>query len=228
MLADGHLVVRANLRGADPEGRSVGPYHAGLVDDLRTLLTRIERDWPGRQVIATGFSLGGHLALRLAASSAVPEPLRAVISVSAPLDLASAVRRIGAARNRIYERRLVAWLCRQHFAAEGGPGKEIRSLRDFDSRVVVPAHGFHDVDQYYRSQSVMPALSALRRPTLALHAEDDPWIPAADYKAAPWPARGPAWALLISGGGHVGFHARGLRWPWYIAAMRAFRDAMCT
>ncbi|MFQ5346961.1 MAG: YheT family hydrolase [Rhodothalassiaceae bacterium] len=227
LLADGQVVIRANLRGADPEGRSVGPYHAGLVDDVRTLIARIGRDWPRRPVIAIGFSLGGHLVLRLAASPRVPDPLAAVISVSAPLDLASAVRRIGAARNRIYERRLLAWLCRQHFAAGRAPDKGIRSLRAFDSRVVVPAHGFRDVDQYYRSQSVMPALSALHRPTLALHAEDDPWIPAADYHSAPWPRNRPVWTLLTAAGGHVGFHARGVRWPWYISAIRAFRDDLC-
>ncbi len=224
LTGDGHGVLRLDLRGADPAGRSRGPYHAGLTVDLVDALAFIAARWPQRRVVAVGFSLGGHLLLRLAAEPRRPANLAGIVSISAPLDLAATARCMAAPRNRIYERRLVAWLRRHRFRDGIDVPRSLRRISDFDRAVVVPAHGFRDLDTYYRSQSAIRSLAEIDLPTLAVHADDDPWIPAADYRRAPWPGGDRVTVLLVRGGGHVGFHARDLAYPWYVAAIRAFRD----
>jgi len=230
-LRDGHTVIRLNLRGAGPSARtSPHPYHAGLTDDLRAAFARIADLWPGRPSLALGFSLGGHLLLRLASESGCPAGLVGIATVSAPLDLAATQRRFGSPRNRFYERYVLACLRRdlRRWAEFGNPfdPPAPRSIYAFDREVVVPAHGFENVESYYREMSVAPRLSRLALPAMVIHAADDPWIPAEMYERTDWPVRDDFVVCLGASGGHVGFHANGLDDPWYIDAVRAFRDCL--
>lgn len=230
-LADGHTVIRLNLRGAGPSAKtSPRPYHAGLTEDLRAAFARIADLWPGRPILALGFSLGGHLLLRLASEAERPAPLAGIVTVSAPLDLAATQRRFGSPRNRLYERYVLACLRRdlRRWAVFGNPfdPPAPRSIYAFDCEVVVPAHGFADVESYYREMSAAPRVSRLALPALVIHAADDPWIPADMYERADWPVRDDVVVCLSAGGGHVGFHARGLDDPWYVDATRAFRETL--
>jgi predicted alpha/beta-fold hydrolase len=100
----------------------------------------------------------------------------------------------------------------------------IRTLLDFDNRFVAPVNGFKDAREYYRHSSAGPMLGAIRRPVLMIHAEDDPWIPAASYRdIAPNPNLIP---LIPRSGGHVGFHAAGTDMPWHDLALGKFIGAM--
>jgi len=67
--------------------------------------------------------------------------------------------------------------------------------------------GFDGADAYYAGCSALPTLERIEVPTLALHALDDPWIPARPYLNGSWGER--ARAVVTPGGGHVGFHAKG-------------------
>jgi predicted alpha/beta-fold hydrolase len=67
-------------------------------------------------------------------------------------------------------------------------------------------------------------LGAIRRPTLLIHAEDDPWIPAASYRGiAPNPN---LISVIPRSGGHVGFHASGMDVPWHDFALGKFIGAL--
>ena len=85
---------------------------------------------------------------------------------------------------------------------------------------------------YYRRCASGPYLAAIRVPTLVVHADDDPWIPAPSIRTAA-AGRSPAVTLRMAvGGGHVGFHARGEATPWsdglivsHFAAVEAPEDA---
>lgn len=230
LVADGLVVARVNVRGSGP-GLAVGtgPYHAGLTQDLRAVLAAlapVQDRW-----LTIGFSLGGHMALKLASEPERPESLAAVMSVCAPLDLAATADRMMAPRNALYHRKLVSamkdqartWLSAQRHDLL----RTIRTVRDFDTAVVCPAFGFRDADDYYRRMSVAPGLSALSCPTFLVHAADDPWIPATGYRRD-WQAPGPLDVLLVPGGGHVGFHDRSLAEPWYVLAARHYLDALQT
>jgi len=65
-------------------------------------------------------------------------------------------------------------------------------------------------------------MPAIRIPTLAIAAADDPWIPISVYRGFDWAATAALRPLLAAGGGHVGFHAAGSPTPWHDRAIERF------
>ena len=152
-VADGAPVVRLNLRGSPP-GRSLakGHYHMGRAGDLADACVAVGDLDPGirRQgVVVVGFSLGGALALRLAQAPSRPEIVKAVVAVSAPLDLPATAARIARPRNRFYERWLLRRLKRETAPLwRHGPAtvraavQAARHIRDFDDALTAKEAGF--------------------------------------------------------------------------------------
>jgi predicted alpha/beta-fold hydrolase len=174
-------------------------------------------------VVLLGFSGGGSMALKLAAElgddagAGMRHPLRAVISVSAPLDYTRVGAWMDALARLPYRFHVLRGLsngakefARQHPArAHYRPSdvKRMSTFRHYDSTIIVPMHGFSDVDVYYQAASPGPLLGRIRVPTLVLHAEDDPMVPADSVR--PWLA-GASRAVraeLTPHGGHLGWVA---------------------
>ena len=239
-LRRGHPVLRLNLRGAGPARHLCRErYHAGRTEDLRAVLAAL----PGRLAatgmsaaegaVAIGYSLGGNLLLKLLGEPGVPGFLRAAAAVSAPIDLAAAWRRLARPRNFLYRRWLLARIKEEALAAPGLPARDraavaaARTVRAFDDTFTAPRNGFADAGDYYARSSAAGFLSAIAVPTLLVHAEDDPWIPAAPYRACRW-ERAPACRLLLSArGGHVGFHGRGSATAWHDRCAWRFFESVC-
>ena len=226
--ADGAPVVRLNLRGSPP-GRSLakGHYHMDRVQDLADACLAVADLDPGIRhhgVVIVGFSLGGALALRLAQAPSPPEIVKAVIAVSAPLDLPATAERIARPRNRLYERWLLkrlkqetAPLWRDGRASLRAAVQSARHIRDFDDALTAKEAGFRDAADYYASCSPSRGIDKLAIPTLIVHADDDPWVPPPSVVE-----RTPFRVLVTRGGGHVGFHGTGSRMPWYVGAAARF------
>ncbi len=227
-VADGAPVVRLNLRGSPP-GRSLAKdhYHMDRVRDLADACIAVGDLNPGirRQgVVVVGFSLGGALALRLAQTPSPPEIVKAVVAVSAPLDLTATSERIARPRNRFYERWLLrrlrqetALLWRNRPATVREAVQAARHIRDFDGAFTAKEAGFRDAADYYASCSPSRGMNRLAVPTLIIHASDDPWVP------PPLVVESPSLHVVVTrGGGHVGFHGRGSRIPWYVGAAARF------
>ena len=223
LLRAGYPVLRLNLRGAGGAPTRQF-YHAGRSEDLKQVIDSLDAKGgsvAANGVVPVGFSLGGNLLLKYLAENGAMAPVMAAISVSAPIDLEAAQRRISAARNRIYHRRILDWVKQER---GGDLVPEIKTMIEYDDRVVAPANGFKNARDYYRNCSAGPMLGAVRRPTLLIHAADDPWIPAASYGAiAPNPH---LMSAIPHSGGHVGFHASGLDRPWHDLALGRFIAAM--
>ncbi len=226
--ADGAPVVRLNLRGSPP-GRSLakGHYHMDRVQDLADACRAVADLDPGiRQhgIVIVGFSLGGALALRLAQSPSRPDIVKAVVTVSAPLDLTATAERIARPRNRLYERWLLqrlkqetAPLWRDGPAAVRTAVQAARHIHEFDDALTAKEAGFRDAADYYASCSPMSNLGSLGIPALVIHADDDPWVPPPSVVE-----RAPLRVVVTRGGGHVGFHGTGSRMPWYVGAAAHF------
>jgi predicted alpha/beta-fold hydrolase len=217
--AAGIASLRLNLRGADEN--PVDIHHGGLTDDLHAALESQELEGY-RRLYLLGYSLGGHIALRLATEEADPR-LAAVAAVCAPLDLALSAGAIDSPGAWIYRRYLLASLKRIYATiaarhppeAPGRPGlpegllplpvaavARLSRLRDFDDAVVAPRYGFAGVADYYARASAGPLLPRLRLPTLLVNSEHDPMVPAATIHpslAAPTPRLDMRW---IDSGGH--------------------------
>lgn len=206
----GMASLRLNLRGADRRGEDY--YHAGLVEDLEAALASSALDGFDRLYLL-GYSLGGHVALGLAAGQPPPR-LAAVAAVCAPLDLRRTGEAIdGAALAAPYRLYLLHTL-KQIYAAVAARRpvptplarvREISTLREWDDLVVAPRFGFAGALDYYEKMSVGPRLAALAVPALLVAALHDPMVPAATV--GPWLERAPPRLTVrwVEDGGHLGF-----------------------
>src|SRR5579862_3978353 len=230
LLSAGYRVLRLNLRGAGPSRPFCRlQYHAGRSADLRDALAALDAALLRRGLFLVGYSLGGNMLLKFLAEHAADFPILAAVAISAPLDLAAASERIGAARNRIYHRHLL-----HHMKVEAlGLGAELtaeeqrrvrtaHTIFEFDDRFVGPRNGYAGADDYYSNNSGARFLSAIRVPTLLIHALDDPWIPSAAYQRVAWASHPALVPLLSDSGGHVGFHGRGSEVPWHDRCVEIF------
>jgi len=221
LLAAGYPVLRLNLRGAGPgRGRTQHFYHAGRSDDLHQVIGQLDGRLAGNGIVLVGFSLGGNVMLKYLAERAHLAPVRAAVSISAPIDLAMTQRCISLPRNRRYHDFLLRELKAEHPSPD-----DITSIIDFDNRIVAPANGFADAADYYRRSSAGPLLGAIRRPTLMIHAGNDPWIPADMYRDLKIGNSRHLKLLMPRSGGHVGFHGWGLERPWHDLAIGQFIKA---
>ena len=207
--AAGLSCLRINLRGCDRQSGDF--YHAGLTADLHTAFASEALSRYGR-IYLLGYSLGGHVVLRLATEAADPR-LVAAAAVCAPLDLALSQQAIDAPAVWVYRRYLLGNLLEIYAAVAARrpvplPVEEaarLRTLREWDGRIVAPRFGFVDAADYYARASVAPRLAELRIPALLLSSETDPMVPAAPVRAAlkgPVPRLDVRW---LSRGGHVAF-----------------------
>ncbi|MEX0298730.1 MAG: YheT family hydrolase [Kordiimonas sp.] len=227
LLADGWTIYRMNFRGVGPSKKtSVPPYSAGLTDDLRSAIVAVIQDQPDLKVCALGFSLGGQLLLRTLGEGNVPSGLAAVVTVSAPLNLSHTLKKLQRPRNKIYVDYLVSNMARD--LAEVGQQRfgvdpdSLTSVWAFDEHIIAPAFGFKGAEDYYENVSCFPLLENITIPTLAIHSQDDPWIPWEDYRDAKWPAGEIVGCAITSGGGHVGFHCGTSRGVWYEGVAKRF------
>ena len=182
-------------------------YHAGLTSDLAAVL-RAFGDEGRAPAWLVGFSLGGNVVLKLAGElgESARGVIRGVCGVSTPLDLGACARRIDERENWLYQYRFVRRM-RARLCATGRYRPEefagLRSVMAIDDRITAPSFGFGNADHYYRTQSAVNFLQAIRVPTLLIQSKDDPLVPWAIYEQLP---RNPSIELLATEhGGHLGF-----------------------
>ena len=75
----------------------------------------------------------------------------------------------------------------------------------FDDLVTAPVHGFADADAYWKTASSAQFLPRIRRPTLLINAEDDPFLPAEALPRQAVAGNKFLTAAFTPRGGHIGF-----------------------
>lgn len=212
----GFNVVRLNFRNCGKTERLTPTlYHAGMIGDLRAVLSEmIEQDQLAR-LFLVGFSMGGNMSLMYAGAEAnrVPRELKGVCAISPAIDLSSTAEAI--------ERRS-SWLYRQFFLRslrqrvrrkrkffpelyDTTGLHRIRQIRDFDARYTIADGSYRSVEEYYERSSSLPVIRHIRTPTLIIHAQDDPFSPFAPFRH-PSIVENPYLIFLApERGGHVGF-----------------------
>jgi hypothetical protein len=81
----------------------------------------------------------------------------------------------------------------------------VKTIREWDAQVVVPRHGFADVDDYYARASAGPLLGSLAIPALYIGATYDPMVPAFAIAPSLASANDRLEVRWLDRGGHVGF-----------------------
>jgi len=205
-------------------------YHAGRSSDFAAALRALPTGQLDAGVLAIGFSLGGNMLLKFLGEGAHGLPVHAAASVSAPIDLRRSCARIQERRNWVYHRYLLRKLRLQSLATpEAGlppeqraAARSTRTLFDFDDRVMAPLGGFAGALDYYARCSAIGHLEGIETPTLVIHAQDDPWIPAEIYAGVDWSRHASLEPLIAAGGGHVGFHAADAEAAWHDRRIERF------
>ena len=209
-----------NFRGRSGEpNRRRRLYHSGETGDLAYVIRWVrERAGTGTDLAAMGFSLGGNVLLKyLGERDPEDTGLSAAAAVSVPFDLAASARHLERGAGRLYASSLLRSLKRSLWRkARRMPGAydleraaRARTLREFDDAVTAPVHGFRDAAEYYRRSSSARYLSGIRVPTLVIHAEDDPFVPADSVPVSALESNPRLEPRVTRRGGHVGFLAAG-------------------
>ncbi len=225
-LSHGYSVLRLNQRGAGPSRATCrGHYHAGRSDDLATVLGSLPAALTPHGVCMMAVSLGGNVLLKFLAEYPRFAHLRAAVAVSPPVDLAAAQRQIMQPRNWVYHRYLLNWMKDGADWADlidkisPDTLRDVRTIYDFDDRIVAPANDFADAPDYYQQSSALHLLDAIDTPTLIIHPKDDPWVPTAPLLNKAWDSNQPGQAhvsvLMPEHGGHIGLHGAGIETPWH-------------
>ena len=201
--------------------------HAGRSDDVLAALRRIASLTDG-PLWAVGVSLGGNQLLRGMGDvgrdpAGLGFPLQRLTRVAAvcpPVDLlrcSDHMQRLAAwPYNRYFVRVLLRRIPPRVRASEAfqriDRRRLPRNLRQLDEQFTAPLSGFDSAEHYYGEASAAPRVADNRVPTLVLASDDDPLVPAASIRRAPWSAE--TTLCITRRGGHVGFLGSGPQRRW--------------
>jgi predicted alpha/beta-fold hydrolase len=184
--AAGCNVIRMNMRNCGgSEALTPTLYHSGLSGDLGAVVRHFAERRGLERVALAGYSMGGNLVLKLAGEWGSRPPLVAVAAVCPAIDLAAGADALHEPLNRAYEwnflRGLMARYARKAKLFPGiyatpreiGP---VRSIREFDGKIVARYWRFRDADDYYHRAASARVVDRIAAPTLILCSQDDPFI----------------------------------------------------
>jgi uncharacterized protein len=181
----GCSVIRMNMRNCgDTDALTPTLYHSGLSGDVGAVVRHFHELFRLERVALVGYSMGGNLVLKLAGEWGNRSPLCAVATVCPAIDLAVGSDALHEPQNRIYEWRFLRGLMRRFRRKAAlypkiydphliGP---VRSLREFDDKIVARYCGFRDADDYYYRVASARVVDRIAVPTLILNANDDPFV----------------------------------------------------
>jgi predicted alpha/beta-fold hydrolase len=179
-------VIRMNMRTCGgTETLSPTLYHSGLSGDLAVVVRHYAERFNLERVALVGYSMGGNLVLKLAGEWGSRPPLCAVAAVCPAIDLAPGSDALHEPINRAYEWRFLCSLLARYsrkaklfpniYAPRQAIGP-VRSIREFDNKIVARYWGFRDADDYYDRAAAARVVDKIAVPTLVLVAQDDPFI----------------------------------------------------
>jgi predicted alpha/beta-fold hydrolase len=178
-------VVRMNMRNCgDTDTLTPTLYHSGLSEDVGAVVRHFAQAQALSRVALIGYSMGGNLVLKLAGEWGNRAPLCAVAAVCPAIDLAAGSDALHEPANRPYEWHFLRGLMRRYrrkaalfpqiYTTRGlGP---VRSVREFDDKIVARYCGFRDADDYYYRAASARVVDHIAVPTFILTALDDPFI----------------------------------------------------
>jgi len=234
----GWNVVRMNMRTCGgTETLTPTLYHSGLSGDVGAVVRHYAGRFGLERVALAGYSMGGNLVLKLAGEWGNRQPLCAVAAVCPAIDLAPGADALHEGFNRGYEWRFLRGLLGRYkrkaklFPNLYVPRKEIglvRSIREFDDKVVARYWGFRDADDYYDRAAAARVVSGIAVPTLVLHAQDDPFIRLRPETRARLIANPHISFVETRHGGHCAYLSRdaGNEIHWAEATVTRFLQAM--
>ncbi len=214
--ATGFNVVRLNQRNCGgTDHLAEGVYHSGLTADPMAVIQELIEHDHLRSIVVAGYSLGGNLSVRMAGEygDAAPREVKAFAAVSPTIDLMSCIGALERRSNWIYQwnfmrdlKRRIRRKARLYPAIYSAAGlRRLRTVRQFDDAYTAPMSGFCDAADYYHRASALRVMARVRVPTLILSAEDDPFVPAEQFRHGDVTGNPHVTVVITRHGGHCGF-----------------------
>jgi uncharacterized protein len=215
-FARGMNVVRLNQRNCgDTEHLSAGLFHSGLTADAAHVIRELIAVDGLSAIAVAGYSLGGNLALKLAAEYGddPPREVRAVAAVSPIIEIGECVKALEQPGNVLYQWNFVKDLKRRmRRKGRFWPGrfdlsklKNVRTVREFDEAYTAPYFGFQGAEDYYHRASAMRIIDRIRIPALVITADDDPFVPSQPFRDPKVTGNPCIRVAICDHGGHCGF-----------------------
>ncbi|WOT07038.1 hydrolase [Shewanella youngdeokensis] len=216
-------VVHHHRSCSGEPNRLVRGYHSGDTQDIHTTVLKIKQRYPDSPLLAVGYSLGGNVLVKYQGEQQALSLIERAVAVSAPLQLAACAKRLESGFSTVYQRYLLKQLQDKMLAKLSTTAiaplmpvnkvdiGQLTTFKAFDDKITAPLHGFDGVDDYYHQASGLPYLTEIAKPTLIIHAKDDPFM---TYAVIPTKEQLSTYVEyeLHDKGGHVGFIEGGTPW----------------
>ena len=194
-------------------------YHSGDTGDIDFVLHTLAARMPEARLVGFGASLGGNVLLKWLGEHPGQSLIAAAATLSVPYDLGAGSRHLETtAAGRFYVRSFLSTL-KKKVQREDIAGlldmarvQRSRTFWEFDDAATAPLHGFTSAEDYYTRSSSLHFLGRIATPTLALNAEDDPFVPHEALVRARAAASPAIDFRTTSAGGHVGFIGGSAPW----------------
>ncbi len=220
LKASGLHPLIMHFRGCSGEHNiATRSYHAGETSDLQHLVHVLKKRFPSRPIATIGFSLGGNVLLKYLGETQEDNPICCAVAISAPFLLNRFADRIQQGFSSIYQRHLLSQLKKKlleknkqtKLSIDINKIKNIETFWEFDDLITSKLHNFKNAEDYYKKSSSFYYLQHIKKPTLLLHASNDPFL---DPDAIPDPSQLPSQVHLElqRSGGHIGFMTGLLPW----------------
>lgn len=180
----GYGVIFMHFRGCSNEiNRTDRSYHSGDTADLEAVIGAIKNQFQQDIFAVIGFSLGGNVLLKWLGENGRNAKTQTAIAVSVPFQLSHAGDRLEKSFSRVYQKHLISRCQKKYHAKFSGRQSpldidvdQLNTFYTFDDQVTAPLHGFSGADEYYDKCSSRQFLSSIQKPTLVIHAKDDPFM----------------------------------------------------
>ncbi|MFV0596162.1 hydrolase [Shewanella sp.] len=225
-------VVHHHRSCSGETNRLARSYHSGDTDDLQFSLNQLQQTYPQSPLLAVGYSLGGNVLTKYQGEYQEHSLLSRAVVVSAPLQLSACANRLENGFSKVYQSHLIKQLQHKVNQKLNDPDlagtmaltpmqvANLNTFYDFDDKVTAPLHGFLGVEDYYTRASGLPFVNRITKPTLILHAKDDPFMTDAVIPHSSQLSEHVEYELHAHGG-HVGFIEGGTPWkPRYYLERR--------
>ncbi|RLA69060.1 MAG: hydrolase, partial [Epsilonproteobacteria bacterium] len=185
----GFSSVLMHFRGCSgKDNRLPRSYHSGDTGDARVWIESLTSRYPDHPLFAVGYSLGGNMLLKLLGEWGSSSPIKAAVSVSAPMQLDVCADRMTRGFSTLYQRHLMQNLkasllkkyldhpMQSHIGIDEEHVKKLKTFWEFDDVYTAPIHGFYSAADYYKKSSAKQFLKAIETETLIIQALDDPFM----------------------------------------------------
>lgn len=232
--------VRVRVACYNPRGRGGNPlvspflYSAGYTEDLRRVVEHVHRKCgANRRIVAVGYSLGSNVLAKMCGEDGNDSLLAGACCLACPIDpLGMSNHLKNTIEGKLMDRvllRFVAKVAKESASAlQSCPLVDMdaigrsTSMSKFDRFAVAPLMNCKCSSDYYRRASSGLYLSAIRRPVLFLHAENDPIVSARKIRVDNFKCNPHLISCMTREGGHS------MDWPTGTLARRSWSAGVVT